>query len=81
MEFSHRALGNRSILADPRNPKIKRIINEAIKFREGFRPFAPAVLEDEAHKIFELDKGESINFMEKISFVKKKWRKLLPLKM
>jgi len=56
MEFSHRALGNRSILADPRNPKIKRIINEAIKFREGFRPFAPAVLEDEAHKIFELDK-------------------------
>lgn len=78
MEFSHRALGNRSILADPRNPSMKKIINEAIKFREGFRPFAPAVLIEEAHKIFELNKGETIYFMEKISFVKKKWRKKIP---
>lgn len=45
-ESGHRALGNRSILADPRNPNIKNIINKTIKKREDFRPFAPVVLED-----------------------------------
>ena len=45
-ESGNRALGNRSILADPRNPKIKSIINDTIKLREDFRPFAPAVLEE-----------------------------------
>ncbi len=43
MEFGPRALGNRSILADPRNPAMQRTLNLAIKFRESFRPFAPAV--------------------------------------
>ena len=43
MEFGPRALGNRSILADPRNPNMKNIINKKIKFREKFRPFAPSV--------------------------------------
>ena len=78
MEFSHRALGNRSILADPRNPKMKNILNQAIKFREGFRPFAPSVLEEEAYKIFNLKKDERIYFMEKVAQVKPRWRKKIP---
>ena len=53
MEFGPRALGNRSILGDPRNPDMQRIINQKIKFREGFRPFAPAVLEEDQHLFFE----------------------------
>jgi carbamoyltransferase len=44
MEFGPRSLGNRSILADPRNPKIKELINQKIKRRESFRPFAPSIL-------------------------------------
>jgi carbamoyltransferase len=45
-EFGPRALGNRSLLANPTNPKIKDIINEKIKKRESFRPFAPIIMED-----------------------------------
>jgi carbamoyltransferase len=45
MEFGPRALGNRSILADPRNPNMKNIINQKIKRRENFRPFAPSVID------------------------------------
>lgn len=55
MEFGPRALGNRSILADPRLPDMQRQLNLKIKFREGFRPFAPAVLAEEAHKWFDLE--------------------------
>lgn len=47
MEFGPRALGNRSILGDPRNPEIQKVLNLKIKFREGFRPFAPSVLEED----------------------------------
>ena len=46
MEFGPRALGNRSILADPRSPEMQKTLNLRIKFREGFRPFAPAVRAD-----------------------------------
>jgi carbamoyltransferase len=53
VEFGPRALGNRSILADPRNPDMQRILNVRIKFRETFRPFAPAVLADDASEYFE----------------------------
>lgn len=53
MEFGPRALGNRSILGDPRNPDMQRIINVKIKFREGFRPFAPAVLEEDQSLFFD----------------------------
>ena len=52
-ESGNRALGNRSILADPRNPKIKDIINHTIKMREDFRPFAPAVLEEHYKEYFD----------------------------
>ena len=52
MEFGPRALGNRSILADPRGGEMQRRVNEKIKFREGFRPFAPAVLKSKASEWF-----------------------------
>jgi carbamoyltransferase len=55
MEFGPRALGGRSILADPRDPKMRDTLNMKIKFREGFRPFAPSVLMDEAAQWFEID--------------------------
>lgn len=54
-EFGPRALGNRSILADPRRPGMKDFLNLRVKHRESFRPFAPAVLEDAAHEWFDLD--------------------------
>lgn len=55
MEFGPRALGNRSILADPRQTHMKDKVNTIIKFRESFRPFAPAVLAEHANDIFECD--------------------------
>jgi carbamoyltransferase len=55
MEFGPRALGGRSILADPRDPGMRDTLNMKIKFREGFRPFAPSVLADKASEWFELD--------------------------
>lgn len=54
MEFGPRALGARSILADPRNADMQNVLNQKIKFRESFRPFAPAVLEEYAAEYFEL---------------------------
>ena len=48
MEFGPRALGNRSILADPRNEKMQKNLNLKIKFRESFRPFAPSVLKEKS---------------------------------
>ncbi len=55
MEFGPRALGNRSILADPRSSQTQKLLNLKIKYRESFRPFAPAVLRSEVSKYFELD--------------------------
>jgi carbamoyltransferase len=55
MEFGPRALGGRSILADPRDPKMRDTLNMKIKFREGFRPFAPSVLADRSPEWFEMD--------------------------
>ncbi|MFA6357372.1 MAG: carbamoyltransferase [Candidatus Omnitrophota bacterium] len=54
MEFGPRALGNRSILANPCNPDIKEILNSKVKKREPFRPYAPVVLEERADEFFEL---------------------------
>ena len=54
-EFGPRALGNRSILADPRNPEMQKKLNLKIKQREGFRPFAPSVLEEDYSEFFEGD--------------------------
>ncbi|MEO7360628.1 MAG: carbamoyltransferase C-terminal domain-containing protein, partial [Gemmatimonadaceae bacterium] len=58
MEFGPRSLGCRSILGDPRSPRMQSEMNLKIKFREGFRPFAPSVLEERAPDYFELE-GES----------------------
>lgn len=55
MEFGPRALGARSILADPRAPHMQATLNRKIKFREGFRPFAPAVLAERAREYFDID--------------------------
>jgi carbamoyltransferase len=56
MEFGPRALGSRSILGDARNPEMQKKMNLKTKFREGFRPFAPTVLEEDVQNHFELDR-------------------------
>jgi carbamoyltransferase len=64
MEFGPRALGNRSLLADPRNPLTREIINRKVKHREDFRPFAPSVLASKAGEWFELGRcSESLKYM------------------
>jgi carbamoyltransferase len=57
-EWGPRALGNRSIIADPRRVDMKEIVNVKIKFREPFRPFAPSVLAERAHDYFEIGTGD-----------------------
>ncbi|MEH2171906.1 carbamoyltransferase family protein [Nostoc sp.] len=56
MEFGPRALGGRSIIGDPRNPKMQSVMNLKIKYRESFRPFAPSVLAEQVSNYFELDR-------------------------
>jgi carbamoyltransferase len=63
MEFGPRALGARSILADARDAKMKDTLNMKIKFREGFRPFAPSVIEERTAEFFELDPPHTSPFM------------------
>ncbi len=55
MEFGPRSLGNRSIIGDPRSPRMQAQMNLKIKFRESFRPFAPSVLRERVHDYFEMD--------------------------
>ena len=78
MEFTHRALGNRSILADPRKIEMQLKVNSAVKYRETFRPFAPAVLEEHASKIFMINKKTRVPFMEKAVLVKNNWKNKIP---
>ena len=75
-EFGPRALGHRSILADPTRPNMKDEVNRRIKYREEFRPFAPAVLDTEANKIFDLDVPSP--FMTVAVDVRPEWRDRLP---
>lgn len=76
MEFGPRALGNRSILGDARNAEMQKKLNLKIKYREGFRPFAPSVLAEDCKDYFEL---EGISpYMLMIAPVKKERRKKLP---
>ncbi len=63
MEFGPRALGTRSILGDPRCPRMQSVMNRKIKFRESFRPFAPAVLAEHAAEWFELEAGKDSPYM------------------
>ncbi len=76
MEFGPRALGNRSILADPRNPEMKNIINKKIKRRESFRPFAPSVLQKYQTQWFEGNFNSP--YMSSLAIVKKEQRNLIP---
>lgn len=66
MEFGPRALGNRSILADPRNAKMKNIINAKVKFRESFRPFAPIVIKEDASRYFSDNDSPYMMFTAKV---------------
>jgi carbamoyltransferase len=63
LEFGPRALGNRSILGDARSPKMQSVMNLKIKFRESFRPFAPAVLRERVHHFFEMRESEDSPYM------------------
>jgi carbamoyltransferase len=62
-EYGPRALGNRSILGDPRRPDMQRTMNLKIKQRESFRPFAPAVLAERAHALFDLGPATDSPYM------------------
>ncbi|MBS1507562.1 MAG: carbamoyltransferase [Bacteroidetes bacterium] len=75
-EFGPRALGARSIIADPRNPKAKDLLNSKIKRRESFRPFAPSILKEYTAEFFE--KVEDVPFMEKVFPIRKEKRELIP---
>lgn len=76
-EWGPRALGARSILADPRSEKMKDLVNAKIKFREPFRPFAPVVLYDKAREYFDVGedfKQQPLEYMLAVVQVKEKWR-------
>jgi len=80
MEWGPRALGARSILSNPSNPKMKEILNLKVKHREKFRPFAPVVCEDDALKYFDCDKPvpEPTDFMLMVYPIFKKFHKKIP---
>jgi carbamoyltransferase len=77
MEFGQRALGNRSILADPRNKNIRDIINKKIKRRENFRPFAPSIAEDYKNEWFEFNTSNN-HYMESVVKIKEDKKYLVP---
>src|SRR6266850_2188376 len=75
-EFGPRALGNRSLLADPRKPEMKDILNSRVKHRQAFRPFAPIVLAERAKEVFEGE--EDSPFMLIAKPVRPEWRDKIP---
>src|SRR6185312_795539 len=78
MEFGPRALGHRSILADPGHPEMRDRINAMVKMREAFRPFAPAVSLEEASRWFEMEEGLELPYMITIVDVREQYRAELP---
>jgi carbamoyltransferase len=76
MEYGPRALGNRSILGDARHPEMQKKLNLKIKYREGFRPFAPSVLEEYRTEFFELDRPSP--YMLLVAQVRKERQNPLP---
>jgi carbamoyltransferase len=76
MEWGPRALGNRSILCDPRRADMKALLNAKIKRRESFRPFAPSVLEDEVSNWFE--ENDAVPFMMQVFQIQKDKREKIP---
>ena len=75
MEFGPRALGNRSIIGDPRSPSMQKTLNLRVKYRESFRPFAPSVLREDVNKWFELDSDSP--YMLIVSDVKEERRRTM----
>ena len=75
-EFGPRALGDRSILGDPRRPEMKEILNKRVKFRQAFRPFAPIVIYERAKDIFIGD--DESPFMLRAKLVKPEWKDKIP---
>lgn len=78
MEAGPRALGHRSILADPRDPNIKDRLNLIVKKRESFRPFAPSVLEERVHEYFLMPKGQLSPYMILVGDVRDEKKPFLP---
>jgi carbamoyltransferase len=78
MEYGARALGNRSLLALPSTAANKDRINLAIKKRQNYRPFAPAVIAEEAHRYFVLNAGEEYPYMTMLTHVRSEAKSLLP---
>ena len=76
MEYGPRALGNRSIIGDPRNPEMQKRLNLKIKYREGFRPFAPSVMQEEISTFFDL--GQESPYMLLVAPVAEERRNPLP---
>jgi carbamoyltransferase len=76
MEWGPRALGNRSIICDPRRPDMKALLNSKIKHRETFRPFAPSVLEEAVPEWFE--ESDAVPFMMQVFQIREEKRKLIP---
>lgn len=76
LEFGDRALGGRSILGDPRNPEMKDKVNETVKYREPFRPFAPSIIIEHMNDFFE--NAVPTPFMEKVFQIKKEKQKIIP---
>ncbi len=79
-EWGPRALGNRSIIADPRRAEMKDVINNKIKFREPYRPFAPSILAEHAQEYFEMDPNKQFpaRFMLLVVNVKEDKKKVIP---
>jgi carbamoyltransferase len=75
-EFGPRALGARSIIADPRNPKAKDLLNSKIKRRESFRPFAPSILKEYTGEFF--TKSDEVPFMEKVFPIRPEKHQVIP---
>lgn len=78
MEYGARALGNRSLLALPSKAANRDRINQMIKKRENYRPFAPAVTIEAASTYFDLDAGEAYPYMTMLTTVREQFRDLLP---
>jgi carbamoyltransferase len=78
MEYGPRALGNRSILADPRRPHMRDRINAMVKKREAFRPFAPACSVEEAHRWFDVAPGTEMPYMINVVDVRPEFRASFP---
>jgi carbamoyltransferase len=77
-ELGQRALGNRSILADPTRPDVKDLVNATVKYREAFRPFAPAVLAERQADVFAGGDTQTSYFMERVLPFRAEWRDKVP---